>query len=301
MSETAAFPAPSRLLRKILGLGRGAIRNHPWAEKFLGSVSPIFPGASFLCKFLPPPETYPAGTLRTCQRHGLRWELDLSQWVDWHVFFGQEGEEDRRFLRLIRSGDHVLDGGAYIGTLALRAAIRAGPTGRVHGFEPAAGNYQRLCRHVEINRIQNIRCYPNALAETTGALELARPWPENNSGNLVNRGSWNGCPVEKISGLALDDWMEQAEIQRLDVLKLDVEGCEIRALRGAQKTIAKFRPRLFLEAHDPNLARQGGGRQELRELVQSLGYQIQVFCAPVEHLICQPQETNKRPERENHP
>lgn len=269
-------------------MGRTAVRNHPLAEKILGAVPPIFPGATFLRKILPPPETYPAGSLRTCQRHGLRWELDLSQWVDWHVFFGQEGEEDRGFLRLIRSGDHVVDGGAYIGTLALRAAMRAGPNGRVHCFEPASGNYQKLCRHVEINRMPNIHCYPKALAETTGALELARPWPENNSGNLINRGSWSGCPVEKIAGLALDDWMEQEKIQRLDVLKLDVEGYEIRALQGAQKTIARFRPRLFLEAHELNLARQGGSRQDLRDLVQSMGYQSQVFHGPMEHLICFP-------------
>jgi len=234
---------------------------------------------------LPKPEHYPFPSLRRCKRDGLNWELDLSQWLDWHLFFGFESPEDHFFLSLLRPGYHVLDGGAYIGTVAIRAAARVGPTGCVHCFEASAENFKKLQEHIKINRSLNVRCYPNALSDKTGFLQIARPWLENRSGSLISRGTWQNCPTEEVAGLSLDDWMERERIQRLDVVKLDVEGYEPHVLRGGRRLLTKFRPVLFLEAHELNLQRQGLSSAHLRKELESLNYRVREIPGELPHWV----------------
>ena len=278
-------PGPGK---HLLHCWRQALVRFPLGEALLGAALARAGGPSPWIKLAPPPECHPTGSLRICRRKNLSWELDLSQWLDWHVFFGLECPEDRLLLSLIRLGDHVLDGGAYIGTVALPAAIRAGVSGRVYCFEPAAENFRKLRRHVEWNRLTQILCFPHALAESTGPLELARPWPENKGGHLIRRKGWTSCPREQVPGLAVDEWAEREAIARLDLVKLDVEGCEGHVLRGARQTLKKHRPILFLESHEPNLQRQGDSRQNLRAEVESLGYRVETFAGNLEHLIAFP-------------
>lgn len=236
-------------------------------------------------KFLPPPKSYPIPSFRHCKREGHQWILDLSQWLDWHFYFRLESPEDLVFLSLLQPGHHVLDGGAYIGTVAIRAAARVGQSGYVYCFEANTGNFQRLQRHMELNRCFNVRCYLNALSDKTGTLEIAQPWAENLSGSLVSQGAWQNCPTEKVEGLSLDDWMERERIQRLDVVKLDVEGYEPNVLRGGRRLLAKFRPVLFLEAHELNLQRQGLSSAHLRKELESLNYQVREIPGELTHWV----------------
>ena len=239
-------------------------------------------------KILPPPALFSKDTLLACERQGFIWELDLSQWLDWHLFFGFQSQEDRHLLSLIRSGDCVIDGGGYVGTVALPLAARVGSTGQIHCFEPDPLNFSRLEQHVRLNSLQNVHCLPLALAERSGHLELVRPWPENGGGNLVDNGTWGSCSRVRVPSLSLDDWSRREAVQRVDLLKLDLEGYEVRALRGARQLLRRFRPLLFLEAHEPHLRNHGDDLAGLERELAALNYRWEIIPGDIASLVAFP-------------
>jgi hypothetical protein len=79
-------------------------------------------------------------------------------------------------------------------------------------------------------------------------------------------------PLETIDAL-----VSRCGLQRLDVVKLDIEGSEVDALEGALTAIARFRPLVLLEVEEPRLASQGRTKQELVQAVEAVGYELWVF------------------------
>lgn len=137
------------------------------------------------------------------------------------------------FNDAVKPGNRVLDLGAHIGYFTLLAARRVGSTGSVHAFEPDPANYRFLCHNVALNGMDDVvTTVPKAVADTTGTRAffadtknsvLSSFWAEGRSDGAV--------PVESTT---VDDFLGGQEI---DVVKLDVEGAEVDALRGMHRTL----------------------------------------------------------------
>jgi FkbM family methyltransferase len=145
-----------------------------------------------------------------------------------------------------RSGDIVVDGGACWGDTALYFATRVGPEGRVISFEFEPANVGLLERNLHHNDALAERiCFIQAplWSNSDDVLQMQSLGPSTTSipeGNL------------SVRGRALDDVVEEEGIERVDFLKLDVEGAELSALRGAEQTLRRFRPRLAIAVyHQP--------------------------------------------------
>jgi hypothetical protein len=82
--------------------------------------------------------------------------------------------------------------------------------------------------------------------------------------------------AQSIALTTLDAFAEEAGLTRLDFLKADVEGWEVRMLQGGVKTLARFRPALFLELHSEHLARAGSTAAEVWTLLAPLGYRARI-------------------------
>jgi tRNA G37 N-methylase Trm5 len=93
-----------------------------------------------------------------CRLYGLQWTLDLSELIDFNIFYLRSYERFsiRRFLQFARPGAVVFDIGANVGYYALRAARHVGPEGRVYAFEPMERSFDRLRRHVHLNALGNV-------------------------------------------------------------------------------------------------------------------------------------------------
>ena len=153
--------------------------------------------------------------------------------------------------RYLQPGMTVLDIGAHHGLYTLLASLRVGNGGLVYSFEPSARERKALLQHVRINRCKNVSVQDAAIGN------------ENNEATLyVVEGSQSGCnslrPPVVTSGTSsvrikvarLDDWLREQSIDRVDFIKLDVEGGEREALLGAERLIECFRPVLFAEVQD---------------------------------------------------
>jgi FkbM family methyltransferase len=156
------------------------------------------------------------------------------------------------FHALLTPDDVVLDVGANIGLLSIVAA-RLCPRGHVYAFEPSSHHREFLRRNVDRNATGNVTVVPYAVLDVAGVVELSRP-ETYQAGSFIAPGVREGT-VEPVGAIALDDWAEEHGLDRCDVVKLDIEGSERLALRGARRLLARFAPILLVECNAVTLRR----------------------------------------------
>lgn len=241
---------------------------HPSLEAVLVGLTKGKAATSVIARMLPRHHQYGLGTVRPAVRYGIEWPaLELSELIGWYLFFGLHDPSHEDFLGLVEPGNVVIDVGANIGLTALRAAGRCGPAGRVIALEPDPLTFAKLTAALERNPLLRVEAHQVAVGETTGTLLLEVRDPHNLGMNRISK--QGTVPVEVTT---IDRLVEQLELSRVDVIKVDTEGFEPNVLRGAAATIARHRPRLFLELDDGNLRDQGGSSASLLAQLDALGY-----------------------------
>lgn len=201
------------------------------------------------------------------------------EFVDFALFYGAhlyERPEQRVLWRQLTAGSTFIDVGAHIGFYTLLAAKRVGPEGRVFAFEPDPDTYARLVRNVEANPelALRIHLFPFAASDSEGVAPLYRMAPGNMGANtLAATGDAPAMPVETTT---LDRiFSKEALDAGRVVVKMDVEGHEISALRGFRKTLSgKGKPILVVEAADAHLRRAGASSEQLVQELESFGYRL---------------------------
>lgn len=150
----------------------------------------------------------------------------------------------------LHAGDVVLDVGANIGLVTLLAASLVGPQGRVIAVEPIARNRRLIARSAQANGFRQVELVGAAASNRVGAVELrTHPTTSNSArpaaaGERLRDAKGSG---ERVPVVVLDKVLRDCE--RLDLIKIDVEGMEPLALRGLERTLEKFRPALVSEFH----------------------------------------------------
>jgi len=188
------------------------------------------------------------------------------------------GQWDAHVLRVLeselRAGQTFVDVGANIGYFSLVAASIVGPEGRVLAIEPSHVNLSRLGQHVWDNSAANILVASLAAGREYATVALNFP-TFNNAGAATLR----PCTTMKASlvlQVPLDDLIEAHGI-RPDLLKLDIEGYELEALRGLQRTLARFTPTVVCELTDRFLRDIGQDARQLLEYMEQFGYRCHVL------------------------
>ncbi len=180
-----------------------------------------------------------------------------------------EPEVQEAFGELVRSGDVVFDLGAASGFYTVIAARAVGPAGHVVAFEPFPENAERVSHNVALNAFANVTQVQAAVADVPGRAAFSLG-ADQNRGSLasVQDGGGDGRTID-VEVITLDDCVRERGLPAPTVLKIDIEGAEVAALRGARTVLAAHRPRLLIEVH-------GTGR-ELSELLDQSGYDAQVI------------------------
>lgn len=141
-------------------------------------------------------------------------------------------------------GDVLLDGGTYLGEMALRFAVDVGPAGRVISFDPFA---RHAALATEIARKNGLEDRAQFMAAGLGArstirsLDEARVDPNRPMEDVVNAGR-KVVATDPI--VTIDDFCAWSGLERVDYIKMDIEGWEIPALEGSHATISRWRPKL---------------------------------------------------------
>ncbi|MGH9661919.1 MAG: FkbM family methyltransferase, partial [Bryobacteraceae bacterium] len=160
-------------------------------------------------------------------------------------------EQERKIYgegeRFVRPGDVVLDCGANVGVFT-RVALDAGAR-LVVAIEPAPENIECLRRNYGADR--RVVIYPKGVWDKDDMLALHVD-PHNSAADSLLIRRAGGHEGEKVPLTTIDKLVVDLKLDRVDFIKMDIEGAEQRALQGAQATLARFHPRMALSAyHDP--------------------------------------------------
>lgn len=171
---------------------------------------------------------------------GLRWVVGSSIHGCWLGHY--EIEKQAIVRRLVTPGMKVFDVGANAGFYTLAFSRLVGKGGHVWAFEPLEANLQNLRRHVALNELANVTVVQAAVSGRAGVARFASG-ESNAMGRLAEGGS---CDVKTVS---LDEFCVQAGIDGPDLIKLDIEGGESLALKGASRVIAQGKATILLALH----------------------------------------------------
>jgi FkbM family methyltransferase len=156
--------------------------------------------------------------------------------------------------RLISPEMVVVDGGASYGIYTIAAARLVGPAGRVLSFEPGLASFSALQRNIALNGFENVRAFRAALADKDGTARLYHEGRGPTSFSLGLPGN-SVCNWEEVETRALQGLLSKEEGNRVGLIKLDVEGAEELALRGALPLLTASRPSVIFEVN-PQAAKQ---------------------------------------------
>jgi FkbM family methyltransferase len=166
---------------------------------------------------------------------GAEVELDLSNFLDRMIYMGcYEPLNTYRFKKILRPKMVVVDVGANIGYFTLLAASLVGPAGHVFAVEPWPANFAVLDRCITRNSLAQVRAFKFGLAGEPGVVRIGQFDQRifnNRTASMVGPGQ---MPVEVRT---LDDCVAEWGLQRIDLLKIDVDGYELEVLRGAQRSL----------------------------------------------------------------
>jgi FkbM family methyltransferase len=188
-----------------------------------------------------------------------------------------EPQETALVSTILSPGMTLVDVGANWGYFTLLAASLVGPTGRVLSLEPDPRLYAALTFNIKLNALATVTALPTAAAERRGVLTLAGfDETQDNWGlsRLVDP-TWVGAggPRFDVAADSLDALLDEQEVDRVDLVKIDVEGAETIALRGMRRGLERQRYRhVILELHPTILADLGDGARGVLDTLAGAGY-----------------------------
>jgi FkbM family methyltransferase len=142
----------------------------------------------------------------------------------------------------------VIDAGASLGVLSLGFSFIA-PRGRVIAIEASPNTYGRLVENIAAAHATNVETMNLAVGESAGTLEFfSSPW--FSAGSFVKKETFGASLHQgstKVQAERIDDIVERLGLDRLDLIKIDIEGHELPALHGARETIRRFMPAIVVE------------------------------------------------------
>lgn len=197
--------------------------------------------------------------------------------ASWDVFDYWEKERIASMEKNLKHGDVLFDVGTESGWCNLAYAEIVGPENMVL-IEPTKEFWPNIKATWEKNNNAKPKAFLSALLsdKTTEGASINSPtdWPEESYGSLIDRNKYqyihdNG---ENIPEITLDEWVKRTGIIP-DALTMDVEGAELLILRGAENTLKKHKPKLFISIH-PDLGERDYGvkKEDTIGFLESLGY-----------------------------
>jgi FkbM family methyltransferase len=185
---------------------------------------------------------------------------------------GYETLTSELFERELAPGMVVVDLGANIGYYSLLAAARIGAEGQVFAFEPAPENIALFERSIAANRFEQVTLVPKACSDVTGPVQLHLSQAGKGLHTIGTPGDgWAAIEVECVR---LDDFFVGAELE-IDLMKIDIEGAEMRALDGMQRILAGSRKlRILTEVNPTALSANATDAEAYIRRLMGQGFEI---------------------------
>ena len=181
--------------------------------------------------------------------------------------------------RILRPGMTFIDVGANMGLYSLFGARKVGASGKVVAIEPSRREAGIIREHIEGNGLGNVTLLAVAVTDREGEAELLVASLAKSGHNTLGAFGFDTAldHRERVRSVRLDDVVREQSLTRVDVIKMDIEGAEELALRGAERTLRDHRPLLLMELSHRSLQHQQSSAERLLELLGEFGYSVYGF------------------------
>ena len=209
-------------------------------------------------------------------RDGHRWLLNPSDFVQCEFFWlGTRDDWEMFHLRkLLHPGSVILDVGANFGHYSITLADALHKDCSVLAFEPFPPNLERLRTNIRMNSLEDIiQIHAIGLSDSVGSGYMTTRADNSGAATLAASGGAEGYHVALTT---LDFFYAHHRIEKLDFMKIDIEGYEEKLLIGGKETIRRFSPLILIELDPPKLIRAGSSVDRVAAQLNDFGYKLYV-------------------------
>lgn len=211
-------------------------------------------------------------------RHGcMFFHCDLNEYMYRFLFFYGVHELDVDWIcsRILHSGDIFVDIGACFGYHTISSALRVGLTGQVYALEPQPDMFASLQNNLLENVLNNVTADHLALSDQAETLQLHRFANLGIGHTSISSQGREVSQVISTAAVTLDDYAERRGISNVTLVKLDVEGAELKVLRGATRLLSASSPPMWvMEINDETAGACGYHPRDLLALLAQHGYKF---------------------------
>jgi len=204
------------------------------------------------------------------------WWLASPGDIDRQLLNGNFESAELRFVeKFLRPGMTVFDIGAHHGLYTMLASRKVGKTGRVIAFEPSARERALLARHLRLNQSVSVTIEKSAIGSEKGKADLFLvAGGEDGCNSLRRPKTMAESSTTEVDVTTIDEYILENKIDRVDFVKLDIEGAELAALKGARGLLsARERPVVLAEVYEIRSEPWGYRSREIVDFLEALGYQ----------------------------
>lgn len=205
---------------------------------------------------------------RKIRHSGIVLPLNLGEWIQYWMYM--EGAYEKQLVDFLKphvTGKVFFDVGANVGSYTLALSKSAA---QVYSFEASSANAATLGNFVQLSGVRTIEVVNKAISDQSGKTISLYSSPDTGGNNTQFHDFGKGC--ETVSTITLDQFAADNNIGHVDVIKIDVEGSELAAFRGAHELLGKSHPVLLVEFHALVAKQAGWELVELYDLLMSYGY-----------------------------
>jgi len=213
--------------------------------------------------------------------YGVKMFLDITNPYTWDLIEGREPEGDvkKTFMNNINEGDTIIDVGANIGEFSLIAAKKVGNKGKIISIDPLRQAVSWLEKNFRLNGFSNYEILEKAVGKNKGTMTLYKRSesseigildPDISEKKLVNTGE---ILVDTIDGI-----ISSRNIDKVEMLKIDVEGFEYEVLCGCKNSFKEKKiKKIFCEIHSQFLKKRGLNKDSIYDILKENGFSISVL------------------------
>lgn len=205
----------------------------------------------------------------------------MSSQIFWYGYYSR----DILFVldRILKPGMVVVDIGSNIGEITLFAAKHVGRSGRVYAFEAGADIADRLKSNVAQNDFSQVVIVPQGVSDHVGSapifgsIGVFSDGSRNTGLATLYASETRSRVINTIPLTTLDVYFQEAAPDRIDVMKIDIEGAELPALRGARRVLKRYCPWLIIEVQAETCATAGYAHRDILSFLTDFGYRFEII------------------------
>jgi len=174
-----------------------------------------------------------------------------------------------KFLEsIVEEGMNVIDIGSNIGITTVAVAKKIGRRGKLYSFEPVPEYFDILKKNISSNGLENVKAYELAVTNRGGKVDF---YQKGLSSGIVFE---EGAKKFVVSTTNVDRFLIEEKIEKIDLINMDCEGCELLVLKGAKEALRENKVKIFCEVHHDFLKELGQSVKDIVKYLQGLEFEV---------------------------